>query len=504
MPVQADIEHQDTPGNEGLEVHDNIGIGETVGNDSEGKPTEDHHVVPLILPTWRTGRWVDFDFGWLLLRDASANGVNDQDSGLNKHRLDSENILPLFDSVQAIQEAVHRTSLSRSDPLHVSAIYHAFSEISKAVVCWQDFFNSRPSFQRRNRFFYALWKSSQFWDYEDEYQFIVYGPRGSCRAFHCQNMKLFITSSNIFKTSAQFYEHRTELDILSVNRWGEKHPINPDLSDSNLAPTLPLYLKLNSSPILNNTLYWQYSQVLMKFFKYSAGEDLEIAPNFLHVHYGVIELLERAASVTVRALRKKSVLQHTAVGEEIGILEAYRAIFVFIGEQLNHNIPLAVAVNSDNAVPQEMSYFFYISAIYVRFLKSFLNTRLSRAESWLGDIVNLLLPTMQLYKEKFPGVNKFLEDQFAGEDDDFRSFRYYNIARFSKRWWAFFDVDDLYPRSESPSTQEDSEDQFAATESSNAHTGPAEVFEGDEGNQAVSTSTANDVAVPMGVGSDSL
>ncbi|KDR66589.1 hypothetical protein GALMADRAFT_1146822 [Galerina marginata CBS 339.88] len=252
--ASEDIEHQDNPVDE---IHDNISTDGTDTYNYEGHQTEDHHVIPLILTTWRTKRWVDFDSAWLLLRDACANGVHDQNSGLSEHRLDSNNheILPLFDSVQAIQEAVRGTNPSHTDPFHLSAIYHSFSELSKLLVEWRSGGQDTAMFHRGNRFFYALWKGSDFLKYEDEYQLISHSWWASMKDLHCQNMKLFVTSSNIFNTPAQSLDkHLAELNILLFNCWGKTHPIN--LISSNSSPPLPRSLQFRYSATKWNQSKW--------------------------------------------------------------------------------------------------------------------------------------------------------------------------------------------------------------------------------------------------------
>ncbi|KDR66601.1 hypothetical protein GALMADRAFT_216974 [Galerina marginata CBS 339.88] len=450
-----------------LEIHNNIGIAEW---------TEDHHVMTLILPTWRKKRWVEFDSAWLLLRDACANGVHDQDSGLTMHRKNKENreILPLFDSVQAIQEAIRGTNLSHTDPSHLSAIYHAFSELSKLVVGWKHPYTGskhEETFHRWNRFFYGLWKGSKFLDYEAEYQLTDRGFVMSInRDFHCQNMLLFITSRHD-KHVPPGSKHLTELNILLANRWGERNPIN--LISSNSSSRLPRYLHLEIFHELNETLCWQFNHVLMKFLKYAAGVDFRTGPGFLHAHYGVVRFLEQSAWATRCSM---DFVNHstsdTAVGEEIDLREAYRAIFISIGEQLNHFISLA---DSDATVLPEMSYFFYTSAIYVQDLKTSPWFESSEAKYLVGDLVNIVLPTMRLYKKKFPGVSTFLEGQFKGEE------RMYPLSvRFSKEWWAFLD-DNLPTGPEAQATlQEESQPQSMAAEISKTHSGPAKPFGGFE------------------------
>ncbi|KDR66608.1 hypothetical protein GALMADRAFT_147823 [Galerina marginata CBS 339.88] len=172
------------------------------------------------------------------------------------------------------------------------------------------------------------------------------------------------------------------------------------------------------------------------------------------------------ASVTLRA--HKNFVIHatsdTAVGEEIDLREAYQAILTFISEQLNHFLSLAVPANSDDAVPPEMSYLFYVSAIFLTMFP-----RRTSSDDSFGNAVNIVLQTMRLYKEKIPGVNKFLEGQFAGRDFDIQTSRY--VVRFSKEWWSFLD-DDLPTRPGTPSTQEGLQPQLTAVEMSDLHTGP--------------------------------
>ncbi|KDR66602.1 hypothetical protein GALMADRAFT_259119 [Galerina marginata CBS 339.88] len=466
----------------------------------EHQPTKDHHVIPQLLPTWTANTWVAFDSDWLLLRDACANGLHDQSSGLNTHRLDSRNYLPLFDSVQAIQEAVRRANLSHTDPLHVFAIYDTFSELSKLILEWPYSSSDERESHRPNRFFYGLWKGSESLDYEDEYQLINHGWWANMKRLHCQNMKLFVTSNNsIFYTPAESLSmHVIELDILLANRWSEGLR---NRLPSNSSHPLPHYLQFNYSLLMNETHYWQYSHVLMKFFKYAAKKNLQIGPDFLLAHHGVARFLDYSAWVTLCA-EENSVLHptsDTAVGEEIDLREAYRPILIFIRKKLNDSISSAAPVNPDDAVPPVMSYFFYISAIYMRSLMKFRKMKYWKlsveAKHWLDNTVNIVLPTMRQYKEKISGVNSFLEDQFAGEEFLLPTYSY--VVRFSKEWWATVLNDELPPRTETPSAEEGSQPQLTVAETSNSHTDPAETFEGDEGNQAVGTSIANGVVMSV-------
>ncbi|KDR71743.1 hypothetical protein GALMADRAFT_143541 [Galerina marginata CBS 339.88] len=406
---------------------------------------DDHHVFPELVTTWQKRTWIDFDAAWLSLRDACAHGLKDRCSRLKGHR---DDLLPhasrLFDSLSCIQEAIENTDFNQTDAFR-SAIYHCFADLSQTVLApgaWLAPYNlflpfDDSRFHRQHRYFHALWNEFDVGeDYDSQYRFTS-DMQVSLKvaAIHHQNLYSFIRKT-WKKPGRELLHHAAELQIRLGKCWAVEQVVHSPTSES--VARLPRHFVLSYAwrRDMDRMLFWQYSHVPMSFFEFAArAEKNKVYPNELHNHPGIVEFLQRVASITAAATRGDA-FQAEQPTFDIELSNAYSAIFSFIGNQLRQSL-ISMPIQSENIGRLNLLYLFYTSAIYVRilFLKGLWTIPL------ISTSIESLLPVMRQFRERTIDVgfvNDFLERRFKGEDDQFV------VSRFSKEWWSFLDDDSPY------------------------------------------------------------
>ncbi|KDR71745.1 hypothetical protein GALMADRAFT_253491 [Galerina marginata CBS 339.88] len=409
------------------------------GSEIEADNIEHHYVLSQLLVTWQKKTWIDFDSAWLSLRGICVQGLKDQQPGLNSHchKL-HPNFLRLFDSVRAVQEAIQDSTFNQTDMFR-SAIYHCFSDMSTTFLTdsWSKHYYTfhEDTFHRQHRYFFTLWYEGAA-DYESQYKFNYHEPLTrrwdsdqdlNLTTFHYQNLQLFAWQTWA-ANSQVFLNHAAELHIRLAKCWGTAQFVHSSEREPGTQLPCHLLLPYDWKLCMNSVLLWQYSHVIMAFFKSAANIGDEIRPNCLIAHPCVIDFLEGAASTTELAMTLPGL---PTTQYDIGLSDAYSAVFSYIRDQLN--LSLASIATNDQDTIRPGIFIFYTSAIYVR------NLMAEGAYHWDAlnrDSIGLLLPLLQNYRRQTIDigiVDEFLEHQFTGID--------FGFVRFSKEWWSFLDYE---------------------------------------------------------------